>query len=71
MLTPDLEIGRRFVDGNKPPGQMLLCAVTGSHHYGFPSPDSDLDLKGIHLSPIESLLGLEDPVETRLEFRHF
>ncbi len=24
MLTPDLEIGRRFVDANKPPGRMLL-----------------------------------------------
>jgi predicted nucleotidyltransferase len=43
--------------------------VTGSHHYGFPSPDSDLDLKGIHLAPTESLLGLSPPPEThdRLE----
>ncbi|MCP4677484.1 MAG: nucleotidyltransferase domain-containing protein [Deltaproteobacteria bacterium] len=65
MLNPNLEIGRRFVDENKPPGRMLLCAVTGSHHYGFPSPDSDLDLKGIHLAPTESLLGLESPVETQ------
>jgi predicted nucleotidyltransferase len=65
MLAPDLEIGRRFVDAAKPPGRTLLCAVTGSHHYGFPSPDSDLDLKGIHLSPVESFLGLDDPVETQ------
>ncbi len=65
MLTPDLDIGRRFVEANKPPGRMLLCAVTGSHHYGFPSPDSDLDLKGIHLAPTADLLGLDDPVETR------
>ena len=26
--------------------------------YGFPSPDSDLDLKGIHLAPTGQLLGL-------------
>jgi predicted nucleotidyltransferase len=65
MLTPNLEIGRRFVDSEKPPGKILLCAVTGSHHYGFPSQDSDLDLKGIHLSPTADLLGLTDPVETR------
>lgn len=65
MLIPDLEIGRRFVDANKPPGRILLCGVTGAHHYGFPSPDSDLDLKGIHLAPTDSLLGLDDPVETR------
>jgi len=48
---------------------MLLCAVTGSHHYGFSSPDSDLDLKGIHLRPTPDLLGLTQPAEAhdRLE----
>ena len=69
MLKPDLLIGRRFAEAQKPPGRILLCAVTGSHHYGFPSPDSDLDLKGIHLAPTEALLGLDDLEEThdRLE----
>jgi uncharacterized protein len=69
ILVPDLELGRRFVAARPPPGRVLLCAVTGSHHYGFPSPDSDLDLKGIHLAPTESLLGLSPPPEThdRLE----
>jgi uncharacterized protein len=65
VLTPDLFVGRRFVDANKPSGRILLCAVTGAHHYGFPSEDSDLDLKGIHLAPTTDLLGLDDPVETR------
>ncbi len=65
MLTPDLTVGRKFVEANRPPGRMLLCAVTGSHHYGFPSRDSDLDLKGIHLAPTADLLGLGKPVETR------
>ncbi|MBI5443359.1 MAG: nucleotidyltransferase domain-containing protein [Deltaproteobacteria bacterium] len=69
MLTPDLDLGRRFLVKNPPPGQVLLCAVTGSHLYGFPSPDSDLDLKGIHVFPTEWLLGLERPADTydRLE----
>lgn len=68
-LLPDLELGRRFVAAKPPPGRVLCCAVTGSHHYGFPSPDSDLDLKGIHLSKTELLLGLDAPPEThdRLE----
>ena len=65
MLIPDLEIGRRFVDSNKPRGRILLCAVTGSHHYGFPSRDSDLDLKGIHMAPTGDLLGLTEPEQTR------
>ena len=65
MKIPDLEIGKRFVERHRPPGRIILCAVTGSHHYGFPSADSDIDLKGIHLAPTRELLGVEDPVETR------
>lgn len=64
MLIPDLDLGRRFVASQPPPGRLLLCAVTGSHFYGFPSPDSDLDLKGLHLAPTHSLLGLEAVAET-------
>jgi predicted nucleotidyltransferase len=69
VLEPDLERGRRFIAASSPPGRILLCGVTGSHFYGFPSPDSDLDLKGIHLAPTASMLGLEPPDETfdRLE----
>jgi predicted nucleotidyltransferase len=36
----------------------------GAHFYGFPSTDSDLDLKGIHLAPLTWLLGLDPPPET-------
>jgi hypothetical protein len=66
---PDMDLGRRYVALRPPPGRVLLCAVTGSHYYGFPSPDSDLDLKGMHLAPAESFLGLSGPPEThdRLE----
>lgn len=41
----------------------LVVALSGAHAYGFPSPDSDLDLKAIHIAPTRSLLGLsEQPV---------
>ena len=43
---PDLELGRRFIAHSPVPGLTLQCGVTGSHDYGFSSPDSDLDLKG-------------------------
>jgi predicted nucleotidyltransferase len=68
-LAPDLDLGRRFLAARPPPGRVLCCGVTGGHYYGFPSPDSDLDLKGIHLAPTESLLGLDEAKEThdRLE----
>ncbi|MEL6761465.1 MAG: nucleotidyltransferase domain-containing protein, partial [Myxococcota bacterium] len=39
--------------------------LTGSHTYGFPSPDSDLDLKGIHVLPATTLLGLREPQLTK------
>lgn len=64
MLTPDLDRARRFLAAHPPPGELLLCGVTGAHYYGFPSADSDVDLKGIHLAPLRSLLGLDAPPET-------
>ena len=66
---PDLDLARRFVEDSEIPGRLLLGGITGSHHYGFPSPDSDLDIKAIHLAPTESLLGLTAPKEAyeRLE----
>ena len=57
-LAPDLDLGRRFLNANLPPGRPLVVAVTGAHLYGFPSVDSDLDLKGIHLAPTRAVLGL-------------
>lgn len=36
----------------------LVIALSGAHAYGFPSPDSDLDLKSIHFDETERLLGL-------------
>jgi predicted nucleotidyltransferase len=64
VTEPDLALARRFLADAPPPGRLLLCAVTGSHAYGFPSPDSDLDLKGVHLTPTRALLGLDDPAPT-------
>jgi hypothetical protein len=47
----------------------LVMALSGSHAYGFPSPDSDLDLKAVHIEPTQRLLGFEAPPATsnRLE----
>lgn len=64
MLIPDFDRARRFLAAHPPPGELILCGVTGSHYYGFPSPDSDIDLKGIHLAPTRSVLGLDAPPET-------
>jgi hypothetical protein len=68
-LLPDLDRARRFLAAQPAPGRAIVCAITGSHIYGFPSADSDLDLKGIHVAPIRRLLGLTRPAESfdRLE----
>lgn len=61
---PDLELGRRFIAASPVPGEVLQCGITGSHDYGFSSPDSDLDLKGIFVAPTERLLGLHRPADS-------
>lgn len=42
----------------------LFVTVSGAHIYGFPSPDSDVDLRGCHLLPLRSMVGLAMPTET-------
>lgn len=47
------------------PDPLLFATVSGAHLYGFPSRDSDIDLRGAHLLPAQALLGLREPEETR------
>ncbi len=42
----------------------LFATVSGAHLYGFESPDSDVDLRGAFVLPLEARLGLRSPVET-------
>ncbi|MGG2465205.1 DNA polymerase beta superfamily protein [Streptomyces sp. RGM 3693] len=44
---------------------LLFATVSGAHLYGFPSRDSDVDLRGVHLLPAADLVGLREPEETR------
>lgn len=39
----------------------LFVTVSGAHLYGFPSADSDVDLRGCHLLPLRAVIGLELP----------
>ncbi|MEU9219141.1 nucleotidyltransferase domain-containing protein [Streptomyces sp. NPDC048376] len=47
------------------PFPVLFATVSGAHLYGFPSRDSDVDLRGVHLLPAADLVGLREPEETR------
>ncbi len=62
-MTPDLAVGRRFLAARGTPGAFLV-GVTGAHYFGFPSPDSDLDLKGVHMAPTRDVVSLKPPTES-------
>ena len=46
------------------PYPLLFATVSGAHLYGFPSPDSDYDLRGVHILPVRELVGLNESRET-------
>jgi len=46
------------------PYPRLFVTVSGAHLYGFASPDSDYDLRGVHVLPVEEVVGLEGGRET-------
>ncbi|MFN7934539.1 MAG: nucleotidyltransferase domain-containing protein [Bryobacteraceae bacterium] len=46
------------------PYKLLFATVSGAHLYGFPSPDSDYDLRGAHILPLEQAVGLLPKQET-------
>ena len=46
------------------PYPLLFATISGAHLYGFPSPDSDYDLRGAHVLPLEEVVGLDAGLET-------
>ena len=46
------------------PYPLLFATISGAHLYGFPSPDSDFDLRGAHVLPLAKVVGLEVRDET-------
>jgi predicted nucleotidyltransferase len=46
------------------PYPLLFATISGAHLYGFPSPDSDFDLRGAHVLPLEKIVGLDVRDET-------
>lgn len=46
------------------PYPLVFATISGAHLYGFPSPDSDYDLRGVHVLPPREVLGLMPLRET-------
>ena len=51
------------------PYPLLFATVSGAHLYGFPSPDSDFDLRAAHVLSVEKIVGLDVHDETVQESR--
>jgi len=60
-VTSDERLARQV---QSHPYPLLFVTISGAHLYGFPSPDSDFDLRGVHLLPLEKVLGLDVADET-------
>lgn len=65
VLAPaQAAVARRWLAERERERRHLVIYLSGAHAYGFPSPDSDLDLKCVHIAPTADLVGLalaDDP----------
>ena len=58
LLTPQQASStRRVLAHEGAQRRHVVVSLSGAHAYGFPSPDSDVDVKAIHLDETRSLLG--------------
>lgn len=62
-IAPSIMSRLREVAVNHP-YPLVFATISGAHLYGFPSPDSDYDLRGAHLLPAREVLGLHRLEET-------
>lgn len=64
MSIENVYDARLYATMAEQPYPLLFMTISGSHLYGFPSSDSDYDLRGIHLLPLEQVVGLSQGQET-------
>lgn len=57
-------MGRLKDEAERHPYPLIFATISGAHLYGFPSPDSDFDLRGCHVLPLREVLGLDAGRET-------
>lgn len=62
---PRMEVDPRLgAEIARQPYPLLFVTVSGAHLYGFASPDSDYDLRGVHVLPGREVIGLNAGRET-------
>lgn len=60
----DLDLAQLRAVVGEQPYPLVFATVSGAHLYGFPSQDSDVDLRGVHVLPVEEVVGLTTGPET-------
>ena len=63
VLNPDIP-SSAYDTLDAHPHPTVFAALSGAHLYGFPSIDSDVDIRGAHLLPVRDVIGMNDPRET-------
>jgi uncharacterized protein len=53
-----------LTETKRQPYPLLFTTISGAHLYGFPSPDSDYDLRGSHILPVAEVVKLDPGRET-------
>jgi predicted nucleotidyltransferase len=61
-MRPDYSVLEDVVAEHRYP--LMFATVSGAHLYGFPSVDSDVDLRGVHVLPLPEVVGLRTGPET-------
>jgi predicted nucleotidyltransferase len=64
LSSEQREVMTRVLREEEARREHVVVYLSGAHAYGFPSPDSDLDLKAIHVASTADLLGFEVPMPT-------
>lgn len=64
VAIPPAAAGRLRAEADRHPYPLVFATVSGAHLYGFPSPDSDFDLRGVHVLPVREVVGLDPGQET-------
>lgn len=49
---------------SRQPYPLLFVTISGAHLYGFPSPDSDVDMRGVHVLPVQTISRMVTEDET-------
>lgn len=58
----DQELVRPYLESHQHP--LVFVTMSGAHLYGFDSPDSDYDLRGMHAARVRDVIRLSPPDET-------